>query len=124
MKLDQSMFIDKFCSEATQVKEKISEALGKLQDNPNNADEIMVVKKSAHSLKGLSNMLKFTAVGGLMSATEQISEKFATSGGVPFDYMYLMMEVLSALDESISKIKSGQGNDLNWDHLTEKIKAL
>lgn len=125
MALDQSMFIDKFCIEATEVKSKIEAAMGALQENPEKSDEAMVIKKSAHSLKGLSNMLKFTAVGGMMSALEAASEKFVTSGKpVSMDYMYVVMEVLGALDESIDKIKGGQGNSLNWDHITDKLKQL
>lgn len=125
MALDQSMFIEKFCNEALDVKSKIEEAMGALQENADKSDEIMVIKKSAHSLKGLSNMLKFTAVGGMMAALETASEKLVTSGKpANVDYMYAVMEVLGALDESITKIKNGEGNNLNWDHLTEKLKAL
>lgn len=125
MALDQSMFIDKFCGEAAEVKSKIESAMGSLQENPEKSDEIMVIKKSAHSLKGLSNMLKFTAVGGMMAALETASEKFVTSAKpASVDYLYIVMEVLTALDESIGKIKAGQGNTLNWDHITDKLKAM
>jgi len=125
MALDQSMFIDKFCSEAMDVKSKIEAAMGSLQENPEKTDEIMVIKKSAHSLKGLSNMLKFTAVGGMMSSLEAASEVFVTSARpATVDYLYAVMEVLTALDESIAKIKAGSGNTLNWDHIVEKLKAL
>jgi len=125
MQLNQAMFIDKFCNEATQVKEKIETALAALNDNPENTDEILVIKRASHSLKGLSLMLKFTAVGQLMAASEQTSEKYASAGkGADPDYLYLEMEVLTALDESIDKIRAGSGNDLNWDELTEKLKQL
>ncbi|MCA0445976.1 MAG: Hpt domain-containing protein [Bacteroidetes bacterium] len=125
MQLNQAMFIDKFCNEATQVKEKLEGALGALNENPENNDEILVIKRASHSLKGLSLMLKFTAVGQLMAAAEQVSEKYANGGrGADPDYLYLIMEVLTALDESIDKIKSGEGNNLNWDELTEKLKQL
>ncbi|NUQ81712.1 MAG: Hpt domain-containing protein [Bacteroidetes bacterium] len=125
MQLNQAMFIDKFCSEAIQVKEKLEASLANLQENPANNDEIMVIKRSSHSLKGLSLMLKFTAVGQLMSAMEQASEKYATAGrGADPDYLYRVMEVVAALDESIETIKAGNGNSLNWDSLTAKVKQL
>ncbi|WP_114416600.1 hybrid sensor histidine kinase/response regulator [Marinospirillum perlucidum] len=108
MALDISKFILRFVDEAREHLQQLSEGIAILENGQADAEQINVLFRAAHTLKGSSRMLKLTAITETAHALEDLLSALR-DGQLPlesfsrFSLLYQGLDTLTSLVEQLAE---------------------
>lgn len=121
---DPSKFAKKFCVETREKTESIRGFLAKepIHDNLESLDE---VRKIAHALKGVANMLKFTAVGKMAGEMETILREMLANNLTIKPWIHPLIDQFTVVVESeVAKIEADPAVEQIDNPFLETLKKV
>ena len=119
MSLDLSGYLDVFADEAREHLQNLNQALLEFEKNPADLEQVNVMFRSAHTLKGMSATMGFTEVAELTHKMENLLSP-VRDGKLPVDeeLVDLLFKCLDALQEMAEAHISGEEpeTDIQYIH--------
>ena len=116
MKIDKTKYIGRFCDEATEHLQKISDGLVALEKTQDDTETINLIFRSAHTIKGSGRMLglsKISAVAHILEdALETVKKGELKLTQAQFSVLFNTIDVISAALIDVRQSK----NDAGFDH--------
>ncbi|TAN48673.1 MAG: hybrid sensor histidine kinase/response regulator [Methylococcaceae bacterium] len=106
MKIDKSKYIARFAAEAEEHLARMNEGILALEKDAGDAGMLNQVFRSAHTIKGSSRMLGFSAMGELAHKFEDALEvlKRGKAGG---NFFHVAFKALDLLSSMVAQAKAG-----------------
>ena len=125
MSLDLSSYMDVFADEAREHLQALNEALLKFEKAPTELEHVNVIFRSAHTLKGMSATMGFTAVAELTHKMENlltpIRQGELAANSEIIDVLFQCLDVLQELVEAHIRQEE---HGLDITELAGKLGAL
>lgn len=103
---DPSKFAKKFCVETREKAVSIRKIL-EAEAIHNNTESLDEVRKVAHALKGVSNMLKFTTIGSMAGELETILREMVAGNLAIKPWIHQLIEqTTTIIEDEVSKIEA------------------
>lgn len=123
--MDVSQYLDMFLDETKEHLQNLSDQIMRLEENPEDADVINEIFRSAHTLKGMAGTMGFTRMQTLTHDMENVfSEVRSGKLKVHPQIIDVFFSCLDALDEYLQNIQntSNEGTNDN-EELIRKLNA-
>ena len=123
--MDVSQYLDMFLDETKEHLQNLSDQIMRLEENPEDADVINEIFRSAHTLKGMAGTMGFTRMQTLTHDMENVfSEVRSGKLKVHPQIIDVFFSCLDALDEYVQNIQntSNEGTNDN-EELIRKLNA-
>jgi two-component system, chemotaxis family, sensor kinase CheA len=121
--MDSSRYAALFLTESRDNLGTVNQALLELERAPDHAEHIDALFRAVHTLKGMSGVMGYAAVGALAHELEALLA--AVRGGqrtlAPSD-VTLLFEASDALEAAIERSVSGDASGLDHARLVEKLR--
>lgn len=112
--MDVSQYLDMFLDETKEHIQNLSDQIMRLEENPEDADVINEIFRSAHTLKGMAGTMGFTRMQTLTHDMENVfSEVRSGKLKVNSQIIDVFFSCLDALDEYVQNIQSTSGEGTN-----------
>lgn len=122
MALDMTKFLARFVEEARDHVHKLNEGLVRLENNPDDAEIINAVFRSAHTIKGSSRMMKLTSITEVAHKMEDamgaVREKKIRHSKALADVLFKGIDSIAAM---IEKVAVGQEMNMDTSALCEEL---
>ena len=123
--MDVSQYLDMFLDETKEHLQNLSDQIMRLEENPEDADVINEIFRSAHTLKGMAGTMGFTRMQTLTHDMENVfSEVRSGKLKVHPQIIDVFFSCLDALDEYVQNIQntSNEGTNDN-EELIRKLNS-
>jgi two-component system chemotaxis sensor kinase CheA len=123
--MDMSQYLGVFLDEAREHLQGMNEGLLALETNPKDSAVIERVFRAAHTLKGMSATMGFSAVAELTHAMENVLDKFRQKQlEVKPEAMDVLFRGLDALEGFTNAVSAGGDTSLDPTSLIQDLQAL
>lgn len=121
--MDSSRYAALFLTESRDNLGAVNQALLELERAPEHAEHIDALFRAVHTLKGMSGVMGYSAVGVLAHELEALlaAVRSGTRGLAPTD-VALLFEASDALEAAIERSVSGDASGLDHARLVEKLR--
>ncbi|MGN6188334.1 MAG: chemotaxis protein CheA [Conexibacter sp.] len=125
--IDQREYLNAFLAEAREHLQQLGLAIVRIEAAPDDRAAADAIFRVAHTLKGMSGAMGFTAIAALTHAMEDVFELLRQrAGGLPPDAIDVLSACLDALETAVEQIADGADGDarLDPDPLIERLQAM
>jgi two-component system, chemotaxis family, sensor kinase CheA len=123
--MDTSEYMPMFLAEAQEHLQELNLAVVALEDDPTNQDTVDGIFRIAHSLKGMSATMGFSAIAELTHVMEDVFEVLRQrEGGLHRDAITTVLACLDGLQAAVESIEQNGSEDLDPAALIEQLRAL
>ncbi len=123
--MDTSEYMPMFLAEAQEHLQELNLAVVALEDDPSNQDTIDGIFRIAHSLKGMSATMGFSAIAELTHVMEDVFELLRQrAGGLHRDAITTVLACLDALQGAVDSIEQNGSENLDPKPLIEQLREL
>lgn len=124
-KLDFSMFLDDYLSDAKEGFGEVNKALIALEKAPSDTTLLAPIIRAVHTLKSSSMMLEFADIAELAHTAEDVLDKMRREGkAVTQEVIDLLFETVDALESMVKERASGKKATADYRQLAERLKKL
>src|SRR5689334_5828579 len=124
MNEDMSQFLGVFLDEATEQLEMLERDILKLEQEPSQK-LLQEIFRAAHTLKGSSRAMGYTAMGELTHAMEDVFDRMRHEElGVSSELINALFEGLDALKAMKDEIAAQGTSTLDTTRQTERLRAV
>jgi len=124
MSLDLSSYMNMFADEAREHLQALNQALLDFEKNSTDLEIVNVMFRSAHTLKGMSATMGFTAVAELTHKMENLLTPIRQGDLTAEDStIELLFHCLDALQEMVEAHISGEEHDVDISSLVAQLEA-
>ncbi|MGE0084609.1 MAG: response regulator [Desulfococcaceae bacterium] len=124
MAFDKAKFLTRFTDEAKEHVSRLSEGLQILGKNPDDAETLNAVFRSAHTIKGSARMMKLIPVSHMAHKLEDALDAFRQKKIPPSEELSdLLFQATDAIDSMLDRISAGGeiiGTPENLCHALER----
>lgn len=123
--VDVSEYLGLFLDESRENLQALNASLLALEREPDDREPLTVVFRVAHSLKGMSATMGFTAMAGLTHRMEEVLTDLR-DGGAPITRSVTdaLFACLDTLQEMVDRVESGDGGDVETTTLLARLEAV
>jgi len=121
MKIDKSKYIIRFVDEAVEHLEKIKSGVLALEKDVTDKEMMTQVFRSAHSIKGSSEMLGLALIGELSHKMEDALEALKV-GAINTGFFDVIFRTLDTLSLMVEQVKSGGENDQDLTDIYDELQ--
>jgi len=123
MAFDKSKFLVRFTDEAREHVTRLSEGLQILKKNPDDAETLNAVFRSAHTIKGSARMMKLIPISLLAHKLEDALDAFRQKKIPPsVEFSDLLFQGLDAIDLMLDQIAAGQEMNETPENLCQALE--
>jgi two-component system chemotaxis sensor kinase CheA len=123
--MDTSEYMPMFLAEAQEHLQELNLAVVALEDDPTNQETVDGIFRIAHSLKGMSATMGFSAIAELTHVMEDVFEVLRQrAGGLHRDAITSVLACLDALQAGVDSIEQTGSENLDPAPLIEQLRAL
>ncbi len=123
--MDTSEYMPMFLAEAQEHLQELNLAVVALEDDPTNQETVDGIFRIAHSLKGMSATMGFSAIAGLTHVMEDVFELLRQrADGLHRDAITTVLACLDALQGAVDSIEATGSENLETEPLIEQLRAL
>jgi two-component system chemotaxis sensor kinase CheA len=123
--MDTSEYMPMFLAEAQEHLQELNLAVVALEDDPTNQDTVDGIFRIAHSLKGMSATMGFSAIAELTHAMEDVFEILRQrEDGLHRDAITTVLACLDGLQAAVDSIEQNGSENLDPAALIEQLRAL
>jgi two-component system chemotaxis sensor kinase CheA len=123
--MDTSEYMPMFLAEAQEHLQELNLAVVALEDDPANQETVDGIFRIAHSLKGMSATMGFSAIAELTHVMEDVFELLRQrAGGLQKDAITTVLACLDALQGAVDSIERSGSEDLDPKPLIEQLREL
>ena len=123
--MDTSEYMPMFLAEAQEHLQELNLAVVALEDDPSNQETVDGIFRIAHSLKGMSATMGFSAIAELTHVMEDVFELLRQrAGGLHEEAITTVLACLDALQGAIDSIEQNGSEQLDPAALIEQLRAL
>jgi two-component system chemotaxis sensor kinase CheA len=123
--MDVSDYLPMFLAEAREHLQELNLAVVKVEDDPGDRETVDEIFRAAHSLKGMSATMGFTALAALTHEMENVFELLRQrKGGLERKAIDVLLECLDALTAAVDAIDEGGEEKLDHEPLVARLKEL
>jgi two-component system, chemotaxis family, sensor kinase CheA len=123
--MDTSEYMPMFLAEAQEHLQELNIAVVALEDDPTNQETVDGIFRIAHSLKGMSATMGFSAIAELTHVMEDVFEVLRQrEGGLHHEAITTVLACLDGLQAAVESIEKNGSEDLDPEALIEQLRAL
>jgi two-component system, chemotaxis family, sensor kinase CheA len=123
--MDTSEYMPMFLAEAQEHLQELNLAVVALEDDPSNQETVDGIFRIAHSLKGMSATMGFSAIAELTHVMEDVFELLRQrAGGLHEEAITTVLACLDALQGAVDSIEQNGSEDLDPKPLIEQLREL
>ena len=123
--MDTSEYMPMFLAEAQEHLQELNLAVVALEDDPTNQDTVDGIFRIAHSLKGMSATMGFSAIAELTHVMEDVFEVLRQrADGLHREAITTVLACLDGLQGAVDSIERGGSEDLDPAALIEQLRTL
>jgi two-component system, chemotaxis family, sensor kinase CheA len=123
--MDTSEYMPMFLAEAQEHLQELNLAVVALEDDPTNQDTVDGIFRIAHSLKGMSATMGFSAIAELTHVMEDVFEVLRQrEGGLHREAITTVLACLDGLQAAVESIEQNGSENLDPAALIEQLRAL
>jgi two-component system, chemotaxis family, sensor kinase CheA len=123
--MDTSEYMPMFLAEAQEHLQELNIAVVALEDDPTNQETVDGIFRIAHSLKGMSATMGFTAIAELTHVMEDVFEVLRQrEGGLHREAITTVLACLDGLQAAVESIEQNGSEDFDPAALIEQLRAL
>jgi two-component system chemotaxis sensor kinase CheA len=123
--MDTSEYMPMFLAEAQEHLQELNLAVVALEDDPTNQDTVDGIFRIAHSLKGMSATMGFSAIAELTHVMEDVFEILRQrEGGLHREAITTVLACLDGLQGAVDSIEQNGSENLDPGALIEQLRAL
>ncbi len=123
--MDTSEYMPMFLAEAQEHLQELNLAVVALEDDPTNQDTVDGIFRIAHSLKGMSATMGFSAIAELTHVMEDVFEILRKrEGGLHREAITTVLACLDGLQGAVESIEQDGSENLDPAALIEQLRAL
>ena len=123
--MDTSEYMPMFLAEAQEHLQELNLAVVALEDDPSNQDKVDGIFRIAHSLKGMSATMGFSAIAELTHVMEDVFELLRQrAGGLHHEAITTVLACLDALQGAVDSIEQNGSENLDPEPLIEQLREL
>ncbi len=123
--MDTSEYMPMFLAEAREHLQELNLAVVQLENDPADRPTLDQIFRIAHSLKGMSATMGFTAIAELTHEMEEVFELLRQrTSGLSQDAVDTVLACLDALSEAVESIEAGGTEKLDPAPLIERLRQL
>ena len=123
--MDTSEYMPMFLAEAQEHLQELNLAVVALEDDPANQETVDGIFRIAHSLKGMSATMGFSAIAELTHVMEDVFELLRQrAGGLQKDAITTVLACLDALQGAVDSIERSGSENLDPKPLIEQLREL
>jgi two-component system, chemotaxis family, sensor kinase CheA len=123
--MDASEYMPMFVAETREHLEQLNLAIVRLEEDPKDRPTVDEIFRIAHSLKGMSATMGFSAVAELTHAMEDVFELLRQrSGGLPVEAIDTVFACLDALSAAVEAIETDGREALDPAPLVTRLRSL
>jgi two-component system, chemotaxis family, sensor kinase CheA len=123
--MDTSEYMPMFVAETREHLEQLNLAIVRLEENPKDRPTVEEIFRIAHSLKGMSATMGFSAVAELTHAMEDVFELLRQrTNGLPVEAIDTVFACLDALSGAVESIEADGQEALDPAPLVARLRSL
>jgi two-component system chemotaxis sensor kinase CheA len=123
--MDTSEYMPMFLAEAQEHLQELNLAVVALEDDPTNQETVDGIFRIAHSLKGMSATMGFSAIAELTHVMEDVFEILRQrEGGLHREAITTVLACLDGLQGAVDSIEQNGSENLDPAPLIEQLRAL
>jgi two-component system chemotaxis sensor kinase CheA len=123
--MDTSEYMPMFLAEAQEHLQELNVAIVELEEDSSNQDTVDGIFRIAHSLKGMSATMGFSAIAELTHVMEDVFELLRQrTGGLSHDAITTVLACLDALSAAVESIEATSKENLDPAPLIEQLHTL
>jgi two-component system, chemotaxis family, sensor kinase CheA len=123
--MDTSEYMPMFLAEAQEHLQELNIAVVALEDDPTNQDTVDGIFRIAHSLKGMSATMGFSAIAELTHVMEDVFEVLRQrEGGLHREAITTVLACLDGLQSAVDSIEQNGSENLDPAVLIEQLRTL
>jgi two-component system chemotaxis sensor kinase CheA len=123
--MDTSEYMPMFLAEAQEHLQELNIAVVALEDDPTNQDTVDGIFRIAHSLKGMSATMGFSAIAELTHVMEDVFEILRKrEGGLDREAITSVLACLDGLQGAVDSIEQNGSENLDPAPLIEQLRSL
>src|SRR3954452_22498225 len=123
--MEISEYLPMFLAEGREHLQELNLAVVRIEERPDDQDTIDEIFRGAHSLKGMSATMGFTALAALTHEMENVFELLRQrKGGLERAAIDVLLECLDALTAAVDAIDEDGEEKLDHAPLVEQLKEL
>ena len=123
--MDTSEYMPMFLAEAQEHLQELNLAVVALEDDPANQDTVDGIFRIAHSLKGMSATMGFSAIAELTHVMEDVFELLRQrAGGLHQEAITTVLACLDGLQAAVDSIEQSGSENLDPAPLIEQLREL
>jgi two-component system chemotaxis sensor kinase CheA len=123
--MDTSEYMPMFLAEAQEHLQELNLAVVALEDDPTNQETVDGIFRIAHSLKGMSATMGFSAIAELTHVMEDVFEILRQrEGGLHREAITSVLACLDGLQGAVDSIEQNGSENLDPAPLIEQLRAL
>ena len=123
--MDTSEYMPMFVAETREHLEQLNLAIVRLEENPKDRPTVDEIFRIAHSLKGMSATMGFSAVAALTHAMEDVFELLRQrTNGLPVEAIDTVFACLDALSAAVEAIETDGQETLDPAPLITRLRSL
>ena len=123
--MDTSEYMPMFLAEAQEHLQELNLAVVALEDDPTNQETVDGIFRIAHSLKGMSATMGFSAIAELTHVMEDVFEILRQrEGGLHREAITSVLACLDGLQAAVDSIEQNGTENLDPTELIEQLRAL
>jgi two-component system, chemotaxis family, sensor kinase CheA len=123
--VDASEYLPMFLAEAREHLQTLNLAVVRVEEDPADRDTVDEIFRGAHSLKGMSATMGYSAIAALTHEMENVFELLRERRtGLDRAAIDVLLECLDALEAAVDSIDNDGVENLEADPLIERLKVL
>ncbi|WP_196596074.1 chemotaxis protein CheA [Pectinatus frisingensis] len=124
--MDTSQYMEMFLEESKDHLQSLNERLLDLEKDPEDSDAINEIFRSAHTLKGMSATMGFTAIAELTHDMENVLDLIRNEKlHADEDIVDILFKSVDALQQMVDNVEAGNPEDsVDVKGLVEKLNAI
>jgi two-component system, chemotaxis family, sensor kinase CheA len=123
--VDASEYLPMFLAEAREHLQTLNLAVVRIEEDPADRDTVDEIFRGAHSLKGMSATMGYTAIAALTHEMENVFELLRErKSGLERTAIDVLLECLDALEAAVDSIDAEGVEKLEADPLIARLKVL
>src|SRR3954447_26861965 len=123
--MDTSSYLPMFLAEARENLQQLTLSVVRVEESPEDREVVDEIFRVAHSLKGMSATMGFSAMAALTHKMEDVFELLRQrSGGLEREAIDVLLECLDALEAAVEAIDVTGEEGLKPEALIERLSNL
>lgn len=123
--MDLNQYMGMFLEESREHLETLNRCILELENEPNNLDVLDEIFRSAHTIKGMSATMGFTAIAELTHEMENILDLLRKGQLKPTEEIInIIFKCVDTLEQLIESVANGDENSIDVKPLQEKLSYL